>query len=98
MLASFGVDLQSIKIFQIFVIVNVIIKKLFQPIRNDTNVILGDVWFGRSREFRTRWYKNIYQILGNANVWNIFSDKHRSFIKSLDRHDESFLSVNIRTS
>lgn len=67
-----------------------------QLVRNDANTVLGRVRPGRSRELRIGRYQSVHQVLGYADVRHVLGDQHRRFTQSTDRHDESFLPIDLR--
>lgn len=67
-----------------------------QLVRNDANTVLGRVRPGRSRELRIGRYQSVHQVLGYADVRHVLGDQHRRFTQSIDRHDESFLPIDLR--
>lgn len=67
-----------------------------QPIRNRADALLGRVRTGRPREFRAGRDKIVHQILGYAHVRHVLGDQHRRTAEPFNRHDEPFLSVDLR--
>ena len=67
-----------------------------QFVRNGANAVLGGFRAGGPREFRAGRHQSVHQVLGHADVRHVLGDQHRRPIKSANRHDEPFLSVDIR--
>lgn len=67
-----------------------------QFVRNGANAVLGGFRAGGPRELRAGRHQSVHQVLGHADVRHILGDQHRRPIESANRHDEPFLSVDLR--
>lgn len=66
-----------------------------QFVWDNTNALLGGFRLGGPRELRIGRHQSVHQILGNVDVRHLFGHQHRRPPESPNRHDESFLSVNL---
>lgn len=67
-----------------------------QPVRNRANALLGRLRTGGPRELRAGRHQSVHQVLGHAHVRHLLGHQHRRATQSVNRHDESFLSVDLR--
>lgn len=66
-----------------------------QLIRDNANFILGSIRTRRPGQLRFGWHQDIHPFLGHAHVRHLFRHQHSRPVELADRHDESFISINL---